>query len=115
MSQASAQAFLDQIGKDSSLRAALLALNPGSAGSVSASVRELVLLAGQWGFDFDQRDIAEACAARARLGEHELDDAALEGVAGGASRDPISAARFSITVDGYQIVRFSFGASISAE
>jgi hypothetical protein len=40
VSQASAQAFLAQLGTDSALRAALLVLNPGGVSSVNASVQQ---------------------------------------------------------------------------
>lgn len=115
MSQASAQAFLDQIGKDPSLRAALLALNPGSARDLRASAEQLAKLAGQWGFDFSQNEIAEACAARAQRDESELDGAALADVARGTSQDALTAARFSLTIDGYGAVRLSLGVNANSK
>jgi predicted ribosomally synthesized peptide with nif11-like leader len=106
VSQASAQAFLEQIGKDPALRAALRALSSGTARNMRASGEALVILAGRFGFDFNQQELKAACSASVPRDASELDDGALDDVAGGASQDALVAARFSLTIDGCEVVRF---------
>ena len=85
MSRESAEAFLEALDRDASLRAKLFASESATAERVLASAQQLAELAMKHGFDVTAQEVRHACARQGRTSSGELGEQELEAVAGGVT------------------------------
>ena len=98
MSAESAKAFLHELDSDRSLRAELLASGGENAEEITLTAERLVELGSQRGFAFTLVEIRAALAERDGSRSRELDDRALEAVAGGG-KVQLQDFHFTVRVD----------------